>query len=257
VFTHRLGTLFTSVLITGALVGCGGGDGSASSSPSTPATTATEPAPSSTPPPTPDLSSLSAAQLSARSRAALDAARTFHVSMVATEKGETVAFDMNYGTTGSHGTFTIGGQKVQMMVIRRAFYIKAPDTFWRQQFGAKADRMLAILSQKWLKVSITDKEFADYAEFGTRDGFVRSFLGDWLNRPRKIGAKTINGIACLGLAESDGVLWVNKGDARPVQFESPKSSTARGRMSFSDYNTVNEPTAPPAATTIDVTRLRG
>jgi hypothetical protein len=173
-----------------------------------------------------------------------------------TEKGETFAADIGYGTIGSHGTMTVGGDKVEILTVDNAFYLRAPDRLWRKKFGAEADRALAILSGKWLKLSTTDKQFAEFAEFGSRDGFVRSMLGDWVTKPRKTGEKTIGGVHCIGLTGTDGTLWINKVDARPVQLESDTDSSTRGRMTFSDYNTVTEPKAPPTSTTIDITKLR-
>jgi hypothetical protein len=254
--TRRIGALVT-VLVASVVAGCGGDNGAGSSSPPSTGTTTSASAPSTTPPPTPDLSPLSATELSKRSRAALDAARTFHVSLSLAQKGESFALDVSYGTTGSRGTMTVNDDKVEILSIDKAFYMRAPDKFWRKQFGAKADQALAILSGKWLKLTTTDKEFAEYSEFGTRDGFVRSMLGDWVTNPRKAGQKTISGVQCIGLAGSDGTLWINKVDARPVQLESRKTASIRGRMTFSDYNTVTEPKAPPNSTTIDITKLRG
>jgi hypothetical protein len=252
------GVLAAGVLAASVLAGCGGRDdaGSSSSSSSASGTSTSASAPSSTPPPTPDLSALSAAELSKRSKTALDAARTFHVEVSVTEKGETFAADISYGTVGSHGTMTVGGDKVEILTVDNAFYLRAPDRLWRKKFGAEADRALAIVSGKWLKLSTTDKQFAEFAEFGSRDGFVRSMLGDWVTKPRKTGQKTIGGVHCIALTGTDGTLWINKVDARPVQLESAKGSSTRGRMTFSDYNTVTEPKAPPTSTTIDITKLR-
>jgi hypothetical protein len=255
----RIGTVLTvvSVLAASMLAGCGEQNDTDSSSSSSSSTTPTGASvPSSTPPPTPDLSGLSAAQLSKRSRNALDAARTFHVDVSVAENGQRFAADISYGTVGSHGTMTVGGDKVDILTVDNAFYMRAPDRLWRKKFGAEADRTLAIVSGKWLKLSTTDKQFAEFAEFGSRDGFVRSMLGDWVTKPRKTGHKTVAGVPCIGLTGTDGTLWINKVDARPVQLQSDPDSSTRGRITFSDYNTVTEPKAPPTSTTIDITKLR-
>jgi hypothetical protein len=81
-------------------------------------------------------------------------------------------------------------------------------------------------------------------------------LDEWVTKPRKTGEKAISGVQCLGLVGTDGTLWINKVDARPVQLESAQGSSARGRMTFSDYNAVTEPAAPPNSMTIDITKLR-
>ena len=238
----------------GLLTGCGKDE---AASPSTSSTPSSASAPSSTPPPTPDLSGLSAQVLAQKSRAALDATRTFHVDLTLAEKGETVAFDLDYGTLGSHGSMTSDGDKVDVLTYNTSFYLRAPDKFWRKRLGAKAEQALAILSGKWLKLARTDKQFAEFSEFGTRDGFVSGILGEtWLTKPRKSGQKTINGVECIGLADDEQVLWINKVDARPVRFESAPGSSTTGRMTFSEYNAVNEPKPPPTATVIDVTKLR-
>ena len=238
----------------GLLTGCGEDEAASPSPSSTPSRAA---APSNTPPPAPDLSGLSAQVLAQKSRAALDATRTFHVDMTVADKGEAFTTDIDYGTLGSHGSMTVDGDKLDVLTYNTSFYLRAPDKFWRKQLGAKADEALAILSGKWLKLARTDKQFAEYSEFGTRDGFVRGMLGEsWLTKPRKTGQKTINGVACIGLADDEQVLWINKVDARPVRFESAPGSSATGRMTFSEYNAVSEPKPPPTATVIDVTKLR-
>jgi hypothetical protein len=249
--TRRIGTI--AVLAASMLAGCGGED-KADPSSSSPAGTPTSAR--NTPSAEADLSSLSAAALSKRSRNALNAARTFHVDMSVTEKGEKFAINMSYGTLGSQGTMASGGDRVEILTVDKVLYMRAPDRFWRKQFGADADRALAILSGKWLKLTATDKQFAEFSEFGSRDGFVRGMLDEWVTKPRKTGEKTIAGVQCLGLTGTDGTLWINKVDARPVRLESAPGSSTRGTMSFSDYNAVTEPTSPPNSMTIDITKLR-
>ena len=163
---------------------------------------------------------------------------------------------MSYGTVGSQGTMALAGDRVEILTVDNVLYMRAPDRFWRKQFGASADRALAILSGKWLKLTTTDKQFAEFSEFGSRDGFVRGMLDEWVTKPRKTGEKAIGGVPCLGLTATDGTLWINKVDARPVQLESAQGSSTRGRMNFSDYNAVTEPNAPPNSMTIDFTKLR-
>jgi hypothetical protein len=55
--------------------------------------------------------------------------------------------------------------------------------------------------------------------------------------------------------DGDGVLWVNDANARPVRIESP--SGKKGALSFSEYNAVAEPKAPPAELIIDAKKLSG
>ena len=87
--TRRIGTV--AVLAASMLAGCGGQEKADPSSSSPRGTPTSASAPSSTPPAEADLSGLSAAELSKRSRNALNAARTFHVDMSVTEKGEKFA----------------------------------------------------------------------------------------------------------------------------------------------------------------------
>jgi hypothetical protein len=254
--TNRLLVLVASLAVAAPVVGCDSGGGGAAS-PTTPAATSTAPSPSATPTGRPDLTALTAAELSARARTALRTAKTLRISASLVDGGERIALDVGYGRTGSAGSVTVQGHRLRMILIGKFVYIKAPDSFWRKELGKDADQALAVVSGKWLKQRVTNADLREGADFFVRDKVVKEFVAEWPERPRKIGEKTVSGVACLGLKDGDGILWIDKYTARPVQLDPDSSSKTKEWMRFSDFNAVREPVVPPKSMTIDTARLGG
>jgi hypothetical protein len=107
---------------------------------------------------------------------------------------------------------------------------------------------------KWIKGAVTDNGFSDMgmAFLASKPAFVSAMLENSSERGRKIGTRTIGGIACIGLAGHDhrGTLWVDATNARPIRLDTPGPSGTES-LTFSEYNQIKEPKAPPAAQEVD------
>ncbi|MEP6598975.1 MAG: hypothetical protein ABJB98_05940 [Actinomycetota bacterium] len=250
---QRAALTVTSVLMAGALAGCGGSTGGNGTPASGAASSATASSGSGA-----DLSSLTAQQLLDKAKAELAAAKSFRVTGNAISDGTAVAVDMGFTAAGSAGSVTLGGAKIELRSIGQTMYFRAPDSFWRKQLGGKADVVLAVVSGKWIKTSPTDPRYADLGSFTSRQQFIDTLQGDAsAGQMVKTDGKTIDGVDCLGLKNADSILYLAKDTARPIAAEPVPGTKDVGQAKFSDYDAVPEVTAPPVAETIDATKLGG
>jgi hypothetical protein len=250
------------VLVAMVAAGCGGGDSTgatddtqittAASQPTAPATTKNVPTPTpTTPKPTMDVGKLPAKQVLTKAQAAAKAAASVHVKGAMTDGADRMGLDLRLTKTAGSGSVTVNGDTISLIVIGRTAYLKMSDSFWRHQSKSKAEANAAIqlIDGRWIKTSLDDKDWRDFAMLGTKTEFFDSLFED-TGSLRKIKQRTVDGVACVGLGDSDGTLWVERSTARPVRIESPgKSGT--DALSFTEYNQVKTPKAPAADQTID------
>ena len=59
------------------------------------------------------------------------------------------------------------------------------------------------------------------------------------------------------MTATDSTLYVSTKDARPLETEPLSGSTSSGKVTFTEYDVVPEPTPPPADETIDSSKLGG
>jgi hypothetical protein len=198
------------------------------------------------------LSTLTAAQLLAKSGEALDAAEQIHVKGTGTDQGQQVAIDYSFAKTNSSGSITISGQKIELLAVDKVVYFRAPDSFWKQFAGPNAAAVLKVVSGKWIKVAAGDKNFDSFSGISDRAAFVKDFLTP--EGAVKLGTpKSVNGVDCLALdAGSGDTMYVAKADARPIRQVSVGAS--KGLVDVT-YDGVTEPTAPPAADVVDSSKL--
>lgn len=244
------------------LVGCRGSDPAADDAlnttpPPTTAASQTPAAPTTTPKPAPkpapttpaaDISGLSAAKILSKTQAAAKAATSVRVKGSLADGSERIVMDVRLGKTGGQGSVTVNGAVFALIVIDRTAYFKPSEKFWRSQFRTKkeADAAIALVGNRWIKVSLTDKDLADLVAFASKPEFFdQLFEPD--GKVRKTAPRTVDGVPSIGLRASDGTLWVDRATGRPVRLE----SSGTDALAFSEYNTFTTPKAPPADQVID------
>jgi hypothetical protein len=229
----RTRLITTAALATVLIAGCGGSEPAAS------------------------LADLSAQQIITRTKAAAKAAVSVRIRGAMTgDAGTPIKLDVSLAGTGSAGTIhPANGAGVKFLVIGRTAYLQFSDAFWRQSVKPKklADQFIQHTRGKWIKFAVTDNGFADMgtAFLASKPAFVSAMLDNSGDRGRKIGTRTIGGIACIGLASHiHRTLWVDATNARPIRLDMPGPSGTES-LTFSEYNQIKEPTAPPAAQVVD------
>ena len=245
----RTRLITTTALATVLIAGCGGSEPTdappAAARPTTPSSaTPSKPAES--------IAGLSAQQIIKRTKAAAKAAVSVRARGGYTaDDGTTYKLDVSLTRTASAGTVTVtaNGVGVKFLVIGRTAYLQFSDAFWRRSVKPKklADLLIQLTRDKWIKVAVTNKNI-DLAGLASKPAFL-SKLGN-SGGLRKIGTRTIGGIACIGLARDHRTLWVDATNARPIRLDMPGPSGTES-LTFSEYNQIKEPKAPPAAQVVD------
>ncbi len=203
-----------------------------------------------------DLSSLPASQIADKAKAALSAAQSFHVAGTVTSDGQPGAIDMNFTATGSSGSVTLSGSKIELVALGKTVYFKAPDEFWKKEAGAAAGAVLPIVSGKWIKASTDSSQFSELAGVADKQSFLDQAFRDYHSADvTKIGQQTVNGADCVVLKYQDTTVSVDRSTAQPVAVASTGSTA--GKVVIDHYNSEPAPTAPPATQTIDASMLGG
>jgi hypothetical protein len=247
----------TAALATVLIAGCGGSEPTAA-----PPATARPTAPSSPTPskPAESIAGLSAQQIVKKAQAAAKAAVSVRVrGAITAEDGTRLKIDVRVARKAGSGTLTLDGIEMKVIVVGRTAYVQGGDAFWRQESTGKgAELLVQLLRGKWVKVSLN--------AFGERAGFAsKAVLFDTMvdtvvpagvdpGRVGKTAVETIDGIRCVGVRGTGGTFWVNAANARPVRLEETGhvgGRRARLSLSFSEYNQIKEPKAPPAAQVVD------
>jgi hypothetical protein len=258
--TTRTAASAVAALIAVLAAGCGGSDPATSGTTVTASTPTSTAVRASTPTPSPDVSSstppisitgLSAAQILAKAQAAAKAAKSVRVKGAMTDGDERLALDVRLTAAGGSGSITTDGDRVSIIVIGKTAYLRMTDAFWRKgaKSKAEANALVALIGGRWIKTALTSKDLGDMAAFASKAGFFDGLFAE-AGTLRKTAPRTVDGVACIGLRSSDGTLWVDASTARPVRLEMPGTS-GTDALTFTEYNRIAAPTAPPAAQVID------
>ena len=210
-----------------------------------PVVTPTTPAPST---PASTIAGLSATKILAKTQAAAKAATSVRMKGSMSDDGDKIVLDIRLAKAGGQGTMSINGAAFSLIVLDKTAYLKISDKFWRAQIKDKADAdaVIALVGGRWIKTSLTDKDLGELAAFASKPKFFDT-LFEPTGTLRKTAPRTIDGVAAIGLRDSDGTLWVDTATGRPVRLESSGTDV----LTFTEYNQVTTPKAPPADQVID------
>jgi hypothetical protein len=241
-----------------ALVVAACGDDSTSGS-GTPAGAAGSPSASASASPSgSSLTALSGTQILAKAKTAFQQAETVRLKGGGSTEGENFQIDMSYGQDKALGTVSSSGQRIELRRIGKTVYLKADKAFWTRSAGAAAAELLG---DKYLKAPVTDQRVASLATFTDKDQFAGEVLDPDSNELTKGPEKEIRGTPAIALIDKSadgGTLYVaTSGEPVPLQItpEGAKTGDTSGSLDFLDYGKSFDVAVPPAAQTIDVTKL--
>jgi hypothetical protein len=216
------------------------------------ATTGTPATAPTTTPATNGVEALAPADIITKAKAALTAAKSFHVKGGATDNGTKADVDLTFQGKNQVGTISASGVVVNVEVIGTDLYLKAPDAFWQAILAAQpsAASTLASVQGKWVKVSTTTPGFSDFADLG-RDGLLET-NGDLT----KGAIKTVNGTQTIPVVSADkSVVYVAiQGEPYPIEMTDAAGTST---LDFSQFNSAPDVTAPAAADVFDLKALLG
>jgi outer membrane murein-binding lipoprotein Lpp len=204
-----------------------------------------------------DIASLPAEQIVSKAIASLRGAKSFRVAGTVVEGADRTDIDLGLTDTGSAGTVAVSGTEVQVIVIGTDGYFKASDAAWRKLLAGRpnVEAIVQLLRGKWIKGSSSDEQFAGLFSI-TKKSLVDGLAAE--KGPfTKTATKVIAGQEAVGVTATDSTLYVSTKDARPLETEPLSGSTSSGKVTFTEYDAVPEPTPPPAEQTIDSSKLGG
>ncbi|MEU4192293.1 hypothetical protein AB0E69_10360 [Kribbella sp. NPDC026611] len=259
-------TAALAVLLVVLATGCKNTDHPTAATNSVPApatvSTPTPSAPPSTPPPTPtpkptptptvDIGKLSVTQIAAKTEAAAKAVRSVHVQGTMTSGKDRIGMDVRLTQTDGGGTVSMNGDRFSVVVVGQTAYLRFSDAFWRHHAKSKAEAkaITQLINGRWIKTTTSNKDFRELAVFARKSGFydtlfVDSESGDPTGVKKK-GRQTVAGVTCIGLGDSDVTVWIARATAYPIRFDAPGTE-----LTFTEYDHVVPPKAPPADQVID------
>lgn len=206
-----------------------------------------------------DLAALPPEQILAKAKTALESADSVRLKGGGSSGSDTFEVDMRYGTGAkAYGTVSSSGQTIELRRVGQTVYLKADAAFWQATGGAQAAKLFG---GKFLKAPLTDprvKQLADFTDKATFVGEVLDPGGDLT----KGEVKQIDGRSAIGLVDKTtatnegGTLYVaTEGEPYPLQLVPDAASKDDGELSFTEYGEPVEVKVPPAAETVDVTKL--
>lgn len=187
---------------------------------------------------------------------AADAASSVRMSGQIAASGRQVGVDLSIVKgKGATGTLTLSGSKIDIVLIGKKGYMRAPTAFWTKFAGASGAAIGQLLAGKWLAFP------ADNAQFGSFTGIANDHaLFDQLRHHGTLandGTTTYKGQSVIKLADTtkSGTLYVAaSGTPYPVALVLGKKSDS-GTVTFDRWGQSVSLTAPSGA--IDFSHLTG
>jgi len=185
---------------------------------------------------------------------AAEAASSVHVSGQIDAAGQQIGLDITLVKgKGATGSMTLGGQKVDLVVIGSDVYIKAGTAFWTQFGGTNGSTVAPMLQGKWVKVPASNTTFAELSSLTDSTTFFHG-LGSVSGTVKNDGATTYKGQKVVAI-ESQGKLYVaNTGTPYPVAAVASGTATA-GTLAFGGWNKAVTLSAPSGA--LDFSHVSG
>jgi hypothetical protein len=200
---------------------------------------------------------LAATEIFAKSKAAFKAADTVRLKGSGASGTTKFAIDMQYSTAGNAvGTVSNGGQTIELRRIGQTVYVKADKAFWTKSAGAA---VAELLGGKYLKAPLSDSRVAQLGAFTDKNSFADEVLSP-SDSVTKGDTKSIRGVPAIGLVDKSSTgsatLYVaTTGEPVPLELAPTSGSATEGSFDFLDYGKSVDVAVPPAALTIDSTKL--
>lgn len=220
-------------------------------------TTAPSPSASSVAPADNGVAALSADEILSKSVTALTTAGSFRVKGSTTVEGDKATIDMQLSGKNAKATLTMTGMTIDIIKIDTDLYVKLPDSMLTSNpalanlpAGQKSAVEL-LLKGKYIKTSVTDADFKDFAASLDPNGVLKPESGSYT----KGSAGTTNGVPSIALVDGKGnkLYIATTGQPYPLQLEANTGETAQ----FTEIGTATEIKAPTANQVFDLKSVMG
>jgi hypothetical protein len=223
------GVLVTVLFVAGCGGGGGGGGGGTSSS--KPSAEGTKPA----------------GVVVADAAKAAEAASSFHMSGQVPSSGRRIGIDLSivHGK-GATGTITVGGAKVDLVLVGNTAYLRAGPSFWKQY--SQASGVSQLLVNKWLKFPAKSAELGSLTGQANAEALFKSLARNHgkLENQGKTTYKGQSVVAIHGVTKNGTLYVAASGTPYPVAVVKTEQPNA-GTVTFDQWNEPVTLTAPKGA----------
>jgi hypothetical protein len=187
---------------------------------------------------------------------AMRATTGFHMTGAGKDDdGTAIQFDIHFGPDKKvDGTIVQHGQTTKVINSGDgSIYFQAPDEVWKQEGG---DAAVAVFHGKWAKAPADDKRFSNLTDTFNKDGFIDELTSSDDNSDdlRQVGPATVDGTAATQYASaSDKSVIFIAASGPPLLLKG--GTLPDGLLAFTDYNKDYPYNPPPAAQTVDISKL--
>jgi hypothetical protein len=212
---------------------------------------ATDP-PTTTAPASNGVAALSADQILAKAKAALTAAKSFHVKGEATEDKDTFTLDLKVAGGNFAGTIAAEGNSFELVGLGDDVYMKPDEKFLATLVPPGDQAMAALFKGKYLKGKVSDPQLSGFKDLIKVDEMLKA--DGSLTKGQE---KTFNGAPAIGLVDSSdsSVLYIaTTGEPLPLGIA---DKAGQNQLTFSEFNATFDIKAPPAAEVLDMSALTG
>jgi hypothetical protein len=200
------------------------------------------------------VAALSADEILAKAKAALDGAKSYRLKGdVTTDEGK-LTMDVKFRGADLAGKFTMSGGSgphgtAEAIRIGSDIYFKGDGEFWRSIAGSKDDATAQLLDGKWVKPPNSDKFFAALLKLTDTDTLLKPEGTATKGEVKKLGD-----IDVITLKDGESSLYVaTRGEPYPVRVEGPPG---QGQIDLSEFGAAfDEIKAPPADQVVDMSKL--
>jgi hypothetical protein len=213
--------LLGTTVLTGALVGCGGGAKDNG------------------------VAAKSANDILTAAKSAVHKAGTVHIVGSGSDSTGHFAIDMRVDVAKDNaiGSFTSGAATVQIIRTGSTAYVKAPASFYTAQGAPAASAQQ--FADKWVKVPSTSPGFANLTGLSNIDQILAP-----ASTITKGSKSTVDGNAVIALIDEEGTLYVSTtGDPVPRELVPKAGSSSSGKLVFTDFGASVDAKAPSGAIT--------
>jgi hypothetical protein len=230
----RVLAILTALVLGGAvLAGCGGSSGGGGA----------------------DLSGLSTKTLLQKAVAQVKKEKYVSISGSIDDQGQQTGLALDYVGADSHGTITLEGTTLELETVGGKTWFKPSDAFWNKQMGAKsAAQVIKIINGRWIIAQASNQSFSQLIELASKDFITKEILNPD-STVTKGSVTKVKGVEVIPLKTTDGTLYIDRSNARPVQIVG-NGSQGKGTATFS-YDKIDAPTAPAAKDQVDLSKVAG
>jgi len=188
---------------------------------------------------------------------AADSASSLRMGGNVSSNGQQIGIDLSVSKgKGATGSLTLGGQKVELVVVGSNGYMKAGAAFWTQFAGSAGGTIAQMLQSKWLKFPMNNAQFQPIVAFSSPKAIFDSLQSGADSGLKNKGTTTYKGQSVVALDDGakNGTLYVSATGA-PYPVALVKTGSGGGTITFSDWSQPVSLTAPTDV--LDFSHLTG